>query len=109
MAAANQPRSFADTGYARLIALAIAVGIGVLFYVYWERDIRALFTEQAPEIPILAKQQPITGTNPALQACLDERVGDVERMKAEGVINDAQYTTFRQRAEDLCRAQNVAR
>jgi hypothetical protein len=27
-------------------------------------------------------------------------------MKSEGVINDAQYTSFRQRAEDLCRAQH---
>jgi hypothetical protein len=42
-----------------------------------------------------------------LQDCLDQRVGDVDKMKAEGIVNDAQYASFRQRAEELCRAQNA--
>jgi hypothetical protein len=28
-------------------------------------------------------------------------------MKAEGIVNDAQYESFRQRAEELCRAQHA--
>jgi hypothetical protein len=45
--------------------------------------------------------------NAALQNCLDQRVGDVEKMKADGIINDAQYASFRQRAGELCRAQHA--
>ncbi len=43
--------------------------------------------------------------NPQLAACLAERVGAVDTMRAEAIINDAQYAAFRTRAEDYCRAQ----
>lgn len=37
--------SFADSISARLIALVIAVSIGVILYVNWADDFRALFAE----------------------------------------------------------------
>ncbi len=106
MAAATASRSFADSIFARLIALAIAVLIGWVFYVNWADDIRALFADKGPGIPIITQQTPVQTANPALQACLKQRVGDVDKMKADGVINDAQYASFRERAEQICRAQN---
>jgi len=106
MAAASAKRSFADTILARLIALLIAVAIGGLFYLYWADDVQRLFAGSGPEIPIVKQQTEVKPANAALQSCLENRVGDVENMKAEGVINDAQYTSFRQRAIDLCNAQN---
>lgn len=106
MMTAGASGSFADSISARLIALVIAVSIGVILYVNWVGNFRALFAEDTAEIPIFAEQSPVKGVNAALQSCLDQRVGDVDKMKAEGVINDAQYASFRQRAEELCRAQH---
>jgi hypothetical protein len=107
MTAATAERSFADSIFARLIALAIAIGIGFLLYANWGNDIRTVVEGDAPRIPVLATKAPVLGhTNAALQKCLAQRVGDVDKMKSDGVVNDAQYTSFRQRAEDLCRAQN---
>jgi hypothetical protein len=59
-----------------------------------------------PGIPIIEQQVQVRPVNAGLQNCLDQRVGDVETMKSEGVINDAQYTSFRERAQQLCRAQH---
>ena len=106
MAAATETRSFLDTIFARLIALIIAALIGYVLYVYWADDMRDLVSGNPPAIPVLSEQAPVQSVNPALQACLDERVGDVDKMKADGIINDAQYASFRDRAEALCRSQN---
>ena len=43
--------------------------------------------------------------NPELDACLAQRVGDVDQMKADGVINASQYEAFKGRAISLCQAQ----
>jgi hypothetical protein len=107
MTAATAHRSFADGFFARLIALALAVGIGYILYANWGNDIRNVVQGDAPKIPVLATKAPALGnTNVALQKCLTQRVGDVDKMKADGIVNDGQYTSFRQRAEELCRAQN---
>jgi hypothetical protein len=106
MSAAIEPRSFADTIFARLIALAIAVLIAAILYVNWGKDIRNLASGNVPALPVLGEQAPVQTVNPGLQNCLESRVGDVDKMKADGVINDAQYASFRQRAEQLCRAQH---
>lgn len=99
-------RSFADTAVARLIALLIAVAIAALFVFNWSEEAEQLFTGTETGIPIIEQQVQVRPVNAGLQNCLDQRVGDVEKMKSEGVINDAQYASFRQRAEELCRAQH---
>lgn len=37
--------------------------------------------------------------------CFAERADDIDRMRAEGVIDDARAALFRSRAEAYCRAQ----
>lgn len=100
------PRSFVDTMTARLISLAIAVLIGVIIFVYWADDIRNIGTDDTQQLPVVSREGPVRSESPALQQCLDQRVGDVERMKSEGIVNDAQYAEFRERAQELCRAQH---
>ena len=82
-----------DRPPARIVAVLVAAAsLGLLGYI--ERD------------RLLPRPQPAAARLPvALAKCLDERVGAVERMAAEGVANPAQITLFRQRAEDYCRAQ----
>ena len=43
--------------------------------------------------------------NPELDACLQERVGAVDQMRADGVINAGQYEQFRGRAVAFCEWQ----
>ncbi|MDF1776841.1 MAG: hypothetical protein P1V13_12470 [Rhizobiaceae bacterium] len=106
MAHAQTSRSFWDTPYARLLALVVAALIAFLLYSNWANDIGKLLSGDAGPIPIAAKPSPVTETNPALANCLEKRVGDVEQMKQEGIINDAQYASFKARATDLCQAQH---
>ncbi|WP_321341042.1 hypothetical protein [Breoghania sp.] len=88
-------RSALDTPYARILALLIACLTAALLG-WINRD--ALFAS-APAPSISAK------ANPELDACLSERVGAVERMRKEGVVNERQYDEFRTRAEDYCTAR----
>lgn len=47
----------------------------------------------------------IAADNPALAACLTERVGAVDKMKAEGIVSAAQYDTFKARAVAYCETE----
>ena len=48
------------------------------------------------------------GGNEALALCISKRAGDIDRMLADGTINDSQAGLFKQRAEALCQAQEGA-
>lgn len=100
----SEPRGFGDTIWARLIALAIAVGLSWAFWNAWGEDVLALFEDGPEALPIAAQPQIQEQTilNPELEACLEKRVGDVEQMVAEGVITEAQSVSFSQRATELC-------
>lgn len=106
--AGHQERTFLDTPLARLIALALAAAVFWLMWTTWADDFRALFSPERPGLPIVEAPALPATDNPALAECLERRVGDVEQMRADGLIDEAQYTAFRTRAEDLCRAQNPA-
>ncbi|MTI42350.1 hypothetical protein JM93_01765 [Roseibium hamelinense] len=88
----------------RVTALAIAgASLGLMIWIGREdvpilRDTVAMIT---------GSSGPSTeGTgNPELDACLAKRVGDVDKMRADGVVSDAQYETFRARAVGFCEAQ----
>lgn len=101
------PRGFLDTGWARLLALSLAVLLAWSFVQIWGDEAARLIEGAPPAIPIVDQPTVPAAVNAALQACLNDRVGDVESMRADGVIDEAQYTAFRQRAEDLCYAQNA--
>ncbi len=43
--------------------------------------------------------------NPALAACLADRLGTVDKMNDEGILTTAQYELFRTRAIGFCEAE----
>jgi len=102
-------KDFVDTGLARLIALVVAIAIAALLIVNWGSDIKRLASggtgdnglPQAIQTP-----ESIAAINPELQACLDKRVGDVDQMKADGVLSDSQYADFVESARSLCYQTN---
>jgi len=101
---ATTSSSFLDTAFARLIALVLAGLIAYLLYANWGEEIIATMRDQPVEIVDVTA--PAAEATPALDACLARRVGDVETMKSDGIINDAQYASFKSSAIKLCQAQN---
>ncbi len=78
----------------RCAALLVAVGAaGLLLYI--ERD-RFLGAEPVEADPAVA----------AYQACISQETAPIEKMLADGVIDEARATLFSSRAEARCRAQN---
>ncbi len=100
----SAPRGFGDTIWARLIALAIAVGLSWAFWNAWGEEVVALFSAGPEPLPIASQpdMQEQRLLNPELTACLEQRVGDVEQMAADGVIAQEQVASFQQRATELC-------
>jgi len=83
-------RSFVDGPGARVAAMLVILVCGAAL-AYLHRE--ALFASGG---------KPIVTGNPRLAACLAERLGAVDRMQAEGIVNEAQYADFRARAEAFC-------
>ena len=89
------------------LALLLAIAIAWLLWTNWAADFKALFAGGEQETtPVVSVSEPAKPANPALEECLAKRVGDVDRMKKDGILSDAQYGNFRSRAEELCRGQN---
>jgi len=88
------PRSALDGWAARAVAVLVALAAGgVIAYVH--RD--TLFpstVEPAPDDPF--------------QRCFEERAAEIDKMADDGVIDGAQATLFKTRAEALCRAPGPA-
>lgn len=104
MNATVHQRGYLDSWIARAIALLIAIAIGAYLVLGLGDELVASFGGDVDEdYPQIAE---ITDESPALRACLDDRLGDVERMQSEGILTEAQYTNFRARAESMCREQN---
>lgn len=95
---------FLDTTGARLSALALAGLVAFLLYANWGAQILATIGGQPYQSRVV--KSPASEATPALDACLAKRVGDVENMKSEGILNAAQYAAFKARAIDICRARN---
>jgi hypothetical protein len=88
MARHPPPTSFADTAAARGIAALVLVLV-ILSLIWLHRH--DLFLSEQP-----------AASNPALAACIAERVGHVETMQDEGVITPQQAESFRARAIQFC-------
>ena len=100
--------SFADTTAARLIAVCLALLIAIILVVNYKQDVVQMFSD-APDSAISAGESETSSennANPALAACLAQRIGDVERMREEGILTESQYSSFRANAEELCVQQN---
>ncbi|WP_028467469.1 hypothetical protein [Nisaea denitrificans] len=88
---ASEP--FIDSRQARLVAgLVLILSVASLAYIH--RDDLTVLTGSDAE--------PAVPANPELASCLSERYGPVDRMLAEGVIDDAKHTLFKQRAAAMC-------
>jgi len=87
-------RGFLDTAGARIIAFLVLVAATALIAYYHRADL-------LPPEPAAAD----AGFNPEFVACRDKRVGEVDKMRADGLIGDAQVEAFRERALAFCTAQ----
>lgn len=100
-------KRFVNSPLARLVSLVIAVVLGVFIVYFYHGDVIRIATDtdqrQMAEKQLAKIEK---ANNPALEACLEKRVGDVENMKKEGILSDAQYKDFKTRAEHLCNQQN---
>ncbi|WP_420403105.1 hypothetical protein [Nisaea sp.] len=84
--------SFADSWRARAVAGLVLVGaLAALAYLHRD-DIAGLLGEEPVAAP----------ANGPLAACLAERYGAVDKMREEGIIDEAKHQLFRRRAEAMC-------
>ena len=100
--------SFADSIAARLISLCVALLISIILVYNYRTDFKHMLAGASdanvslPEVDA-ASDEPI---NPALATCLEQRIGDVDRMRDDGILTESQYGSFRSRAKELCVQQN---
>ncbi len=106
MSSATVTKEFVDTALARVLGLLIALLMAFLLWFNWSGDFKNLFAGGTEKPAMVSVSEPAKPANPALQNCLAQRVGNVEEMKADGILSDAQFASFKSRAENLCRAQN---
>ncbi|MBP5856612.1 hypothetical protein KAJ83_06305 [Marivibrio halodurans] len=92
---AGRSRSALDGRPARLAAAGVVLAAAG-FLVWYERETLFPAAATVSEDPALA----------AYRACRDERFGDIDQMRAEGMIEDAQEKLFKSRADAMCRATN---
>ncbi|MEM9278792.1 MAG: hypothetical protein AAGA76_09470 [Pseudomonadota bacterium] len=106
--ATQTQNSFADTVAARLIALCIALLLAIVLVYNYKDDFGTVFSDSSEAgLPVTnTETTPEEAANPALAQCLQQRIGDVDRMKEEGILSEAQYASFRARAKELCIQQN---
>ena len=104
----NTSGSVLDTPFARIVAAAAALGFAAAFLFWAAADVSRPFAARQDR-PTPAAELPVVNANPTVVACLDQRLGEVETMRTEGIIDDAQYDLFRTRATNYCHAQGAAR
>ena len=100
--------SVLDTSLARLIALALSLVLGALFVLWAADDISRPFAARQ-DVPTEAPSLAETNADPAVTSCLAQRLGEVDSMLADGIINDAQHVAFASRATNYCIAQGGGR
>ena len=84
--------SSAIDGRTGRIVAAIILAIGICALVYMNRE------SFMPSSPVEEAGIAL----PELAACLERRLGAVEAMRAEKLLNDGQYEMFKSRAEAFC-------
>lgn len=88
-------RSALDRRPARLVAAGLVLAAAG-FLVWYERETLFPATVEQVADPALA----------AYRACRDDRYADIDGMRADGVIDDAQEKLFKSRADAMCRDRN---
>lgn len=98
-----RPRGIDGRG-ARIAALAVAAGLAAAMV--WIGKVGFAGVAMTPfESTAPARAGVTTGGDPRLDACLAERVGAVDQMRRDGLVDAARYETFRARAVSYCEAQ----
>jgi len=101
--------SFSDSIHTRIISGVLALILAVIIASVYKDDIVRLVSSGSENgLPASSASVPVATSNPELAACLEKRIGDVDEMKENGVLSEAQYASFRSRAEELCIQQNPA-
>ena len=100
---------FINTNAARILAAALAVFFAVIWFYNYQADFGRLISgdDGSVQLPESSSQASID-QNPGLAACLEQRIGDVDQMKKDGLLSEDKYASFRARAEQLCAQQNPA-
>lgn len=105
VAAPRSPRPRAIDGIAaRLAALAIAAGLAGAMVWIGKVGFAGVAMTPFESSGTVAAGMASSG-NPQLDACLAERVGAVDQMRKEGLVDAARYETFRSRAVSYCESQ----
>lgn len=101
-------RHFLDGVAARLAALCLALGAGVLLFHLDDGSLGgALLPGQAVGGSGQASDQaPAQDPNPAFTTCYKRQTETVQKMQDEGLIAAKQANLFQARAEARCRAQH---
>ena len=93
------PRSWLDRGVARLVALAIALGLAAVLVLSLGDDVQALVRGEDPTTDETAE---FRVEDPAVAECIERRGSDIDGMLSDGVITAAQHADFRERALWMC-------
>jgi hypothetical protein len=92
-----------DRPVARLSALAVA--LAAVLAIVWIGRVGFAGVALTPFEHLGPGDAEGLSENPQLAACLTERVGAVDQMRKDAVIDDAQHDAFKARAIGYCRAQ----
>lgn len=90
-----EPTPFVDSWRARLVAGVVLLSAAAVL-VYLHREDIATLTGAAPEA--------VPADGP-LAECLSQRYAPVDKMLADGIIDEARHQLFRQRAAAMCEDQ----
>ena len=101
-------RHFLDGIAARVAALCLALGAGILLFHLDDGSLGGtLFTSQAAGgTSQTSGQAPSEDANPAFTDCFQRESATVHKMQGEGLISAEQARLFEGRAEARCRAQH---
>jgi len=97
---AAQSASLLDRWPARVVALLIAIGMGGLLY-HMSPDL-SLELQTLPER--LPMPQAAVPDDPAFEACLARESEAIDKMRDEGLLDEAKAASFIAGAEARCRA-----
>lgn len=96
-------RHFLDTPAARILAglIALLALVGIAFV--WSVHMR--MGPVAVSGPVQSRLQTAPAVNPQFIECRDQRVADVDRMLADGLIDANRHAEFKERAITTCAGQ----
>lgn len=100
----SQRRSSLDGPAPRAGAFIVAVGVFCLMIWLGREDVPFVRATLNSMIGGETSSAPSTG-NPDLDACLEKRIGDVDKLLAEGMIQKSQHPVFKRRASSYCETQ----